>query len=83
MNNNYGIDEAKLEKAIEMLQQVMGAKEAEKIRNLADSSKNLKMNLSEKEMKTVKTVIENPEMLRTILSSRKTREVLSNYLNKM
>jgi len=81
--NDYGIDEKKLEKAIEMLQQVMGKEEAEKIKNLADSNKNLKMNLSEKEMKTVKTVIENPEMLRTILSSRKTREVLANYLKKM
>ena len=81
--NDYGIDEKKLEKAIEMLQQVMGAEEAEKIKNLAASNKNLKINLSEKEMKTVKTVIENPEMLRTILSSRKTREVLANYLKKM
>ena len=81
--NDYGIDEKKLEKAIEMLQQVMGTEEAEKIKNLADSNKNLKMNLSEKEMKTVKTVIENPEMLSAILSSRKTREVLANYLKKM
>ncbi len=83
MNGNYGIDEAKLEKAIEMLTQVMGAEEAEKIKKLTESNKNINFNLSEKEMKTVKTVIENPEMLRTILSSRQAREVLSRYLNKL
>ncbi len=83
MNDTYGIDEAKLEKAIEMLTQVMGPQEAEKIKKLTETNKNMKLNLSEKEMKTVKTVIENPEMLRTILSSRQAREVLSKYLNKL
>ena len=83
MNGIYGIDEAKLEKAIEMLTQVMGEEEAAKIKKLTESNKNINFNLSEKEMKTVKTVIENPEMLRTILSSRQAREVLSRYLNKL
>ena len=83
MNGIYGIDEAKLEKAIEMLTQVMGEEEAAKIKKLTESNKNINFNLSENEMKTVKTVIENPEMLRTILSSRQAREVLSRYLNKL
>ncbi len=83
MNGIYGIDEEKLEKAIEMLTQVMGSEEAAKIKKLTESNKNINFNLSDKEMKTVKTVIENPEMLRTILSSRQAREVLSRYLNKL
>ena len=83
MDNIYGIDETKLEKAVEMLTQVMGKEEAAKIKKLTESDKNIKLNLTEKEIKTVKTVIENPEMLRTILSSRQAREVLVKFLNKM
>ncbi len=83
MSDIYGIDEKKLQNAVEMMKKVMGPKEAEKIEKIFDSKGDAKLDLTEKELKTVKTVIENPEMLQTILSSRKAREILSSYLNKM
>lgn len=83
MNDIHGIDEAKMKNAIEMLKQVMGPAETAKLEKMFDSKGEAKLNLTEKELKTVKTVIENPEMLKTILSSRKAREMLSSYLNKM
>ena len=83
MDNLHGIEEAKLNSAIEMIKQVMGPAETAKIEKVFDSKGSAQLNLSEKELRTVKTVLENPEMLRTILSSRKAREILSEYLNKM
>lgn len=83
MDNLHGIEEAKLKSAIEMIKQVMGPAETAKIEKVFDSKGSVQLNLSEKELRTVKTVLENPEMLRTILSSRKAREILSEYLNKM
>lgn len=83
MNDIHGIDEAKMQQAIEMMKQVMGPAEAAKIEKAFSTKGEAKLNLTEKELKTVKTVIENPEMLKTILSSRKAREILSTYLNKM
>lgn len=83
MNEINGIDEVKLQKAIETLKQVLGPAEAAKIEKLFESKSPSNIKLSEKEMKMVKTVIENPDMLKTILSSRQAREGLSKYLNKM
>lgn len=83
MNGFNGIDEAKLQNAIEMMKQILGKEEAAKIEKLFENKTPSNLNLSEKELKAVKTVVENPEMLRTILSSRKAREVLLKYLDKV
>ena len=83
MNDTKGIDNEKLQAAIEEMKKVLGNNNTEKLEKLFDAKGDTKLNLSEKDFKTVKTVIENPDMLKSILSSRKAREVLSEYLKKL
>ena len=83
MNDTKGIDHEKLQAAIEEMKKVLGNNNTEKLEKLFDAKGETKLNLSEKDFKTVKTVIENPDMLKSILSSRKARDVLSEYLKKL
>ena len=83
MNGLNGIDETKLQNAVEMMKQILGKDQAAKIEKLFENKTPGNLNLSEKELKAVKTIIENPDMLKTILSSRKAREVLMKHLDKI
>lgn len=83
MNGLNSIDETKLQNAVEMMKQILGKDQAAKIEKLFENKTPGNLNLSEKELKAVKTIIENPDMLKTILSSRKAREVLMKHLDKI
>lgn len=84
MNDFAGIDENKLKAAVKILKETLGREEAEKMERLMESKGGFEGHtFSEKEMKMIKTVIENPEMLRMILSTKQAREGLGKFLKDM
>lgn len=80
--NKWNISDDKLQKAVDILQQTLGPEKTAQIEKLFEAKEPKSLNLSEKELKTIKTIAENPEMLKIILSSKKNLDGISQYLKK-
>lgn len=81
MNNIFdSIDEKKLAKAIELVKEMIGPTEAAKLEKSFSEQKGnqLASNFSQKDMAMVKTFIENPELLRKVLSTPQGKQSIRN-----
>ena len=81
MNNIFNsIDEKKLQQAINMVKEMIGPAEAAKLEKSFSEQKGVKLpsNLSASDLAMVKTVIENPELLRKVLSTPQGKQVIRN-----
>ena len=81
MNNIFdSIDEKKLSQAISLVKEMIGPTEAAKLeKNLSEQKGQLlAAGLNSKDLAMVKTFIENPELLRKVLSTPQGKQAIRN-----
>ena len=81
MNNIFdSIDEKKLSQAISLVKEMIGPTEAAKLEKSfsEQKGKQLAAGLNSKDLAMVKTFIENPELLRKVLSTPQGKQAIHN-----
>lgn len=83
LNNIFNsIDEKKLKRAIELVKEMIGPAEAAKLERSFNEQKGAQIasTLSANDLAMVKTVIENPELLKKILSTPQGKQAVSKII---
>ncbi len=83
LNNIFNsIDEKKLKRAIELVKEMIGPAEAAKLERSFNEQKGAQIasTLSANDLAMVKTVIENPELLRKVLSTPQGKHAVSKII---
>ncbi|MBE6896817.1 MAG: hypothetical protein E7477_06935 [Ruminococcaceae bacterium] len=82
MNNIFdSIDEKKLAQAISIVKEIIGPTEAARLEKSfsEQKGKQLASGLSQNDIATVKTFIDNPELLRKVLSTPQGKQIIRKF----